>query len=59
MLIQFQKSQGGYAAINPKMVMLVEEAKDSVVITLSDGGQTRVQGDYLTTVGIINGALNR
>lgn len=59
MLIQFQKSQGGYIAINPEYVMLVEEGKDSTNIILSDGGTTKVIGDYLTTVGIINGALNR
>lgn len=59
MLIQFQKVQGGFVAINPKYVMLVEEAPVGVNIIVSDGGTTRVEGDYLSVVGIINGALVR
>ena len=59
MLIQFQKVQGGYIAINPNHVMLVEEAPVGVNIIVADGGTTRVEGEYLTVVGIINAALNR
>lgn len=59
MLLQFQKVQGGYVAINPEMVMLIEEKPVGVDIIMSDGGTTTVEGNYLTTVGIISGGLQR
>lgn len=59
MLLQFQKVQGGYISINPKFVMLIQEKPVGVDIIMSDGGTTTVVGDYLTTVGIINGGLLR
>lgn len=58
MLIYFQKMSGGSIAINPKSVILVQEAPNGCDIVLSDGGTTRVTESYLNTVGMINAQMH-
>jgi hypothetical protein len=59
MLVTFQKYSGGVVAINPKFVMMIEEAKSGTNIMMSDGGTTKVTESYLNVVGIVQGQLNR
>jgi hypothetical protein len=58
MLVTFQKYSGGVVAINPKFVMMIEEAKSGTNIMMSDGGTTKVTESYLNVVGIIQGQLS-
>ena len=58
MLVTFQKYSGGVIAINPKFVMMIEEALNGTNITMSDGGSTRVKESYLNVVGIVQGQMN-
>lgn len=58
MLVTFQKFSGGTVAINPKFVMMVEEAKSGTNIIMSDGGTTKVTDTYFNVVGVIQGQLN-
>lgn len=57
MLVNFQKVNGGTIAINPKFVMFVEESPVGVDIVMSDGGTSKVHGNFLQVVGIIQGQL--
>lgn len=58
MLVTFQKYSGGVVAINPKFVMMIEEAKSGTNIMMSDGGTTKVTESYLNVVGIVQAQLN-
>jgi hypothetical protein len=54
MLIHFQLLKGGTIAINPNYVMLVEESQVGTTVILTDGGSTKVQGNYLDVVAKLN-----
>jgi hypothetical protein len=58
MLVTFQKYSGGVVAINPKFVMMIEEAKSGTNIMMSDGGTTKVTESYLNVVGIVQAQMN-
>lgn len=58
MLVTFQKTTGVTVAINPKFVMMIEEAKGGTDIVMCDGGTTKVKDSYLNVVGIIQGQMN-
>ena len=59
MLIYFNDAlNDNSVAINPKFVMMVEEANSGTNIIMSDGGTTKVTDTYLIVVGIIQGQLN-
>lgn len=57
MLVHFQKFSGGTIAVNPKFVMLVQEAPNGCDIVMADGGTTRITTSYLEAVGILNAQL--
>lgn len=58
MLVTFQKTNGQTVAINPKFIMMIEDAKGGTDIVMSDGGTTRVTENYISVVGIVQGQMN-
>jgi hypothetical protein len=55
MFVHFSKMSGGTIAVNPKHVMLIQEAPNGCDIVMVDGGTTRVTTPYIEVVGILNG----